>query len=117
MTVKYYFLIQIVASLTTPAMSQNGARLSVFPELVMTEIAGAPNLNEPILITGTSRKVTGQGHGWAAPAYYDWDADGLKDLLIGEFGSGQEFGHHMGNFVRVYLNTGSEAAPEFTNFN
>jgi hypothetical protein len=104
-----------------------------FPELVMTKIPGAPRLGTPILVTGNAEQVTidinhprldkvtgrpeplvSQGHGLAAPAYWDWDGDGLKDLLIGEFGSGSEFGRNMGNFIRVYPNTGTESQPVFS---
>lgn len=82
-------------------------------ELIMTEIPGAPKLSQPILVTGNSGPLISQGHGLAAPAYWDWDGDGLKDLLIGEFGSGMEFGRYMGNFIRVFLNIGSEEQPSF----
>jgi FG-GAP-like repeat len=114
-----------------PVHAQSGP--SDFPELVMTKIPGAPKLSKPTLITGdyeafieignnsdsTVRKTSSipliaQGVGLATPAYYDWDGDGLKDLLIGEFGSGSEFGKDMGNFIRVYLNSGTETEPTFT---
>jgi hypothetical protein len=84
----------------------------------MTKISGAPELSKPQLITGIdpqgiSNALIGQGFGLAAPSFYDWDGDGLKDLLIGEFGSGVEFGRLMGNFIRVHLNRGTETEPSF----
>lgn len=85
-----------------------------FPELEMSKIPGAPVLSKPVLITGTERPVISQGMGLAAPAYYDWDGDGLKDLLIGEFWSGVENGMNAGSFVRVFKNVGTEERPEFT---
>lgn len=84
-----------------------------FPELIMTNIPGAPKLDMPTLITGNSGPLTSQGFGLAAPAFWDWDGDGLRDLLIGEFGSGMEYGRYMGNFVRVFLNVGVETQPSF----
>lgn len=135
-TIRLFFLVTQAAFLTTTekSIAQTNNGHSDFPVLVMTTIAGAPRLSNPILITGDTepsmvdislppgfRKVqgepgplVGQGFGLAAPAYWDWDGDGLKDLLIGEFGSGAEFGRYSGNFIRVYPNTGTESQPAFS---
>jgi len=88
--------------------------LMQFPELEFTRIKGAPMLSKPILVTGTNKPILSEGHGLAAPAFWDWDGDGLKDLLIGEFGSGVEKGRYIGNFIRVYKNIGTETNPEFS---
>jgi hypothetical protein len=85
-----------------------------FPDLIFTKIKGASILTKPILVSGSSKPVLGEGMGLAAPAFWDWDGDGLKDLLIGEFGSGTEHGRHVGNFIRVYRNSGTETKPQFT---
>lgn len=45
--------------------------------------------------------------GHAAPCYADIDGDGLKDLLVGQFGEGK---------LRIYKNTGSAKAPAFKEF-
>lgn len=95
------------------ATSQAAKTLHEFPDLVMTDIPGAPKLNRPMLITGSSETIFSQGHGLASPAFFDMNGDGLKDLLIGEFGSGVESGRYVGNFIRVYKNVGSEDNPEF----
>jgi hypothetical protein len=42
--------------------------------------------------------------GHAAPYLYDWNRDGNRDLLVGQFGSGQ---------LRIYLNTGTNIAPKY----
>lgn len=85
-----------------------------FPELIFTNIPGAPKLTPPTLITGSLSPVTGEGMGWAAPLVFDWNKDGKKDLLIGEFGSGLENkGMNSGSFVRIYLNKGSDENPFF----
>lgn len=95
------------------AMSQSNGP-NEFPELIMTKIPGAPKLAKPVLITGKdSKPLISQGFGTAAPAFWDWNGDGLKDLLIGEFNSGVELGRVTGNFIRVYLNTGTETQPVF----
>jgi len=45
--------------------------------------------------------------GHAAPAVFDFNRDGKKDLLVGQFDGGK---------VRIYLNRGSSAAPKFQGF-
>ena len=45
--------------------------------------------------------------GHATPNFVDWDGDGKRDLLVGQFGGGK---------LRVYLNRGTEAEPKFRDF-
>ena len=84
-----------------------------FPKLIHANIPGAPKLSKPQLIMGDTTPVRGEGNGWAAPEVYDWDSDGKKDLLIGEFGSGAENGSLYGHFMRLYHNKGTDDSPEF----
>jgi hypothetical protein len=49
--------------------------------------------------------------GYSVPSFVRWDGDSVADLLIGEGGDTQAFGK-----VRVYLNQGTSAAPQFTSF-
>ncbi|MBN1433541.1 hypothetical protein JW921_02205 [Candidatus Fermentibacterales bacterium] len=44
---------------------------------------------------------------YAAPCVVDWDLDGLKDLILGQFSSGN---------IRFYKNEGSNEAPVFNSF-
>lgn len=44
---------------------------------------------------------------YAAPCVADWDGDGLKDLILGQFASG---------YIRFYKNEGSNASPIFNSF-
>jgi len=41
------------------------------------------------------------------PCVVDWNGDGLKDLVIGQFSEGK---------VRFYQNSGTNSNPEFTSF-
>lgn len=86
----------------------------VFPEFVFTEIKGAPKLSSPVLLMAGDQPAMAGGLGWASPAVWDWNHDGKKDLLIGEFWSGVEHGQAVGSFIRVYQNAGTDAAPQFT---
>lgn len=94
-------------------ISLNQKDTSSFPDLIFKDINGAPKLTKPVLIMAETGPVMAEGMGWAAPALWDWDGDGKKDLLIGEFGSGIEIGHLLGSFIRVYKNIGTETFPKF----
>ncbi len=48
--------------------------------------------------------------GYSIPSFEDWNKDGLKDLIIGEGGG------TISGKVRVYLNVGTETAPQFKDF-
>ncbi|MFO1078112.1 MAG: hypothetical protein U1E73_10370 [Planctomycetota bacterium] len=69
--------------------------------------------------------------GHAAPCVLDFDGDGVRDLLVGEFGDGEFPAAELpaalsdgwktpGNFangrVRVYRNVGTDRAPRFDGF-
>jgi hypothetical protein len=58
--------------------------------------AQAPELQAGILLPAASYE--------AAPEVADWNGDGKKDLLIGEFYYGD---------VKVFLNSGTDASPSF----
>lgn len=45
--------------------------------------------------------------GHAAPCFTDWDGDGLRDLLVGQFGEGK---------LRIYRNIGTRTEPKFGDF-
>ena len=45
--------------------------------------------------------------GHAAPYYADFDGDGVKDLLVGQFGGGK---------LRIYRNAGTNTKPLFSDF-
>lgn len=44
---------------------------------------------------------------YGSPAMYDWNLDGAKDLVLGQFDQGK---------IRLYLNTGPDSAPEFNGY-
>ncbi len=47
--------------------------------------------------------------GYSVPSFEDWNNDLLKDLIVGE-------GSPSVGKVRVYLNVGTEADPQFDSF-
>ncbi len=44
---------------------------------------------------------------YGAPCVYDWNGDGRKDMIIGQF---------TGGYIRFYPNVGTDAAPLFNGF-
>lgn len=95
-----------------------------------TAAAQAQDLLQPerILADGKPIDVT-TGH--AAPYVLDFDGDGLKDLLVGEFGDGQfpvaelpaalaegwkQADAFCNGRLRIYRNRGTDAAPKFQDF-
>jgi hypothetical protein len=44
---------------------------------------------------------------YAAPVMYDWDGDGNKDLICGEYDGG---------YIRFYRNIGADSSPEFNGY-
>ena len=74
-----------------------------------TNIPGAPLLSQPELLTGTRQPIRIDKHGLLYPVFFDWNKDGKKDLMLGEFETGE-----TGSNIKVYLNEGSEKTPSFT---
>ncbi len=44
---------------------------------------------------------------YGAPTMYDWNHDGAKDLILGQYDFGK---------IRLYLNVGPDTAPEFNGY-
>lgn len=87
-----------------------------FPRIVGASVPGAPQLEQPFLVMAGDGPVVTEKHGLAAPALWDWDGDGKRDLLVGEFetNSGEDFPMGAdGSTMRVYRNVGTDANPKF----
>lgn len=63
-------------------------------------------LADPFLVMAGNEPLNVE-RGFAAPWYTDWDGDGVRDLLVGQFGDGK---------LRIYLNTGTDTRQEFSDF-
>ncbi len=72
---------------------------------VFLTYAQAPVFFEPETIQASGANMQVDYYG--APYAYDWNGDGNKDLLVGQFVSGA---------VRLYENTGTNNNPQFGDF-
>lgn len=60
-------------------------------------------LEKPVFLKASGKPIdTDIGH--AAPYLCDWDDDGDRDLLVGQFGEGK---------LRIYTNVGSDQQPRY----
>ena len=67
---------------------------------------GVPELEEPFAVLAAGEPISvDTGH--ASPFVYDYDRDGKKDLIVGQFNEGK---------ARIYLNIGTDAEPVFDGF-
>lgn len=66
----------------------------------------AQQFEAPFRITAEGKPIEVDiGH--AHPYVHDFDGDGVRDLLVGQFGEGK---------LRIYKNAGSDQKPEFKEF-
>lgn len=87
-------------------------RTTNFPQMrtiVNSDIPGAPILSQPQRIDGSMQEIRTEKHGLVYPAFFDWNGDGKKDLMLGEFETGD-----TGSYIKVYMNEGTDAEPAFT---
>lgn len=69
-----------------------------------------PKLKAPVRIEAGGKPIdVVSGH--SAPLSFDWNRDGKKDLLVGEYGPDD-----VGGRLRIYLNVGTAENPEFDAF-
>lgn len=83
--------------------------LPAFKKLKITNISGAVELSQPQWIQGSKQDIRVEKHGLIYPALFDWNKDGKKDLLLGEF----ETSDTLSN-IKVYINEGTKKKPKFT---
>ena len=77
-----------------------------FSGLFALSCFGAEQFEKPFKVEAGGKPIDVDiGH--AAPLMVDFDGDGIKDLLVGQFGEGK---------LRIYRNVGTKTEPKFDNF-
>ena len=114
MKIRLIIFLAILATADAAAQNPDTDKIGTSNFVGMKKIAnshipGAPLLSQPQQIVGTRQEIRTEKHGLIYPAFYDWDGDGKKDLLLGEFESGE-----TGSYIKVYINQGTDAAPSYT---
>ncbi|MBI9018776.1 MAG: VCBS repeat-containing protein [Phycisphaerae bacterium] len=77
--------------------------LIIMSVLLLTGIANAIDFAEPVRIEAAGKPVDTGNVGHAAPFVCDFDGDGVKDLLVGEF---------SGGVLWIYKNEGTNSKPK-----
>jgi len=73
--------------------------------IVLSGIA-LSDLNEGVKIEADGKAIDVEvGH--LVPCVTDWDNDGKKDMIVGQFSGGR---------IRLYLNKGTDSEPKFSDF-
>jgi len=67
--------------------------------------AQAPRFNGPAYILDSGVQIDVGYYG--SPCVYDWNGDGKKDMIIGQFDNG---------YIRFYQNIGSDIEPQFSGY-
>ena len=88
-------------------MTGRFCRVALLPVLLLGgACAQAVDFEDPIRIQADGKDIDVDG-GHAAPYFADWDGDGKRDLLVGQFAGGE---------LRIYKNVGTDKSPRFTKF-
>ncbi len=69
-----------------------------------TSVAQADELEKPFQLMAGDGPMDVGGIGYAAPCVGDFDGDGRRDLLVGQFREGK---------MRIFLNQGTNKDPKF----
>jgi hypothetical protein len=83
--------------------------------LMSLNSSNAPTLGDdlaaPVRLEAGGKPIdTEIGH--AAPFVYDWDGDGVKDLLVGQFGGGAAGSTGGRGALSIFHNEGTNAQPK-----
>ncbi len=94
-TITVFALGSLLGSITAQADDSQSAIRTALPQLA-----------DPVKIYACDEPIT-VPNGHAAPWVMDFDKDGKKDLIVGQFRGGK---------ARIYLNIGTDAKPVFKDF-
>ncbi|SVD29228.1 uncharacterized protein METZ01_LOCUS382082, partial [marine metagenome] len=103
-------------------MEQTRTLLTLAVVSLLISTASSPqagdDLKKPFRLKSGS-EIIDVNTGHAAPYLFDFDDDGVRDLLVGEFGKGRldfEGQLYVRGRLRIYRNVGNEAKPKYDGF-
>ena len=71
--------------------------------VLLSSVVLSQEFEKPVRLKASGEFINVEiGH--AAPYLYDWNGDGVRDLLVGQFGQGK---------LRIYLNRGTNTEPRY----
>lgn len=70
---------------------------------VVPAVSFAGEFVKPIMVQAGGEPVKVESPGYACPSWADWDGDGKKDLLVGQFSKGT---------IHFFKNEGGEGVPK-----
>jgi hypothetical protein len=77
------------------------------PALILTflvpAVSCAGEFARPVLLEAGGVPIKVDAPGYACPSWFDWDGDGKKDLLVGQFAKGN---------IRFFKNEGGDGLPQ-----
>jgi hypothetical protein len=77
--------------------------LALAAALTFATVGAAQEFLDPVRLGAGGQPITTDiGH--SAPYVYDFDGDGVRDLLVGQFGQGK---------LRIYRNLGTNEQPRY----
>jgi hypothetical protein len=88
-------------------MRWNCTILGVLALTVAVRAEGLGELQPPVPIQAAGKPLDVERDGHSAPFVGDFDGDGVRDLLVGQYHEGQ---------LRIYRNLGSNTKPRFESY-
>lgn len=86
-------------------MRSLGTTLVASVVVMVAAISQADDLRKPYQLVAGEQPLDIGGIGYAAPFVGDFDMDGRRDLMVGQFREGK---------MRIFLNEGTNETPKFS---
>jgi len=78
-------------------------KTALFLTIVVPAVSFAGEFAKPVLLMAGGEPVKVEAPGYACPTWADWDGDGKKDLLVGQFAKGK---------IHFFRNDGGDGVPK-----
>ena len=79
-------------------------KIGLFLTFLLPVLSFAEEFAQPMMLKAGGAPIQVEAPGYACPSWADWDGDGKKDLLVGQFSQGK---------IHFFKNEGNDSAPQF----